>query len=107
MSDITKDFTHTVFFWLKNPEDSGLRAKFETAIKQFLNDSLYAKSSHVGTPAVAERDVIDSSYTYSLLVTFPSKAEHDKYQVEEAHQVFIETCKDLWERVLVYDSEAV
>ncbi len=107
MRDIKNDFTHTVFFWLKNPTDSNARKKFEISLKKFLKDSLYAKASHLGTPAVAEREVIDSSYTYSLLVTFPSKEEHDKYQDESAHHEFINTCKDLWERVLIYDSEAV
>lgn len=107
MSNIKNHFTHTVFFWLKNPSDSEVRTTFETAINKFLKDSLYANESHVGTPAVAERDVIDSSYTYSLLVTFPSKEAHDKYQDEAAHHEFINTCKELWEKVLVYDSEAI
>jgi hypothetical protein len=107
MSNIKNDFTHTVFFWLKNPDDSAVRNAFETAINKFLKDSLYAKESHVGTPAVAERDVIDASYTYSLLVTFPSKEVHDKYQDEPAHHEFINTCKELWKKVLIYDSEAI
>ena len=60
---------------------------------------------HIGTPAQTNRPVIDNSYTYSLIVTFPSKEEHDEYQQEEVHQVFIEEAKELWKKVLVYDSE--
>ncbi len=107
MSDIKKDFVHTVFFWLKNPDSKEDRATFEASLKKFLDDSLFVKGFQVGTPAVAERDVIDSSYTYSLLTTFPSKEEHDKYQQEEAHLVFINECKELWTKVLVYDSESI
>jgi len=107
MSDIKNDFVHTVFFWLKNPESNVDRQKFEASLKQFITDSEYVKASHIGTPSVAERDVIDSSYTYSLMVTFPSREEHDKYQVEPAHLVFINECKDLWSKVLIYDSESL
>lgn len=107
MSDIKNDFVHTVFFWLKNPDSKTDRQKFEASLKLFIADSTYVKASHIGTPSVAERDVIDSSYTYSLMVTFPSREEHDKYQVEPAHVVFINDCKELWDRVLIYDSESL
>lgn len=107
MSDIKKDFVHTVFFWLKNPENSDDRQKFEASLKTFIKNSEFVKASQVGIPSVAQRDVIDSSYTYSLLTTFPSREEHDKYQVEPAHTTFINECKDLWSKVLVYDSESI
>jgi hypothetical protein len=61
----------------------------------------------MGTPPKAVRDVVDDSFTYSLIVTFESAEAQEAYQEEEAHLIFIEECKDLWEKVIVYDSEGV
>ena len=96
---------HSVFFWLKDPKNENVRDRFKTSLEKFIENSQYVKSMHIGTPAQTNRPVIDNSYTYSLIVTFPSKEEHDEYQQEEVHQIFIEEAKELWEKVLVYDSE--
>lgn len=97
-------FVHAVYFWLKEPENQEARKKFEASIKSFIQQSAYVRSSHIGTPAPTRRPVIDSSYSYSLVVTFDSKEDQDKYQDEPVHLKFIEECKDLWEKVVVYDS---
>nr|WP_297919692.1 Dabb family protein [uncultured Allomuricauda sp.] len=97
-------FAHTVYFWFKNPDDSDGRARFESSLKKFLKNSKYAKTDFIGIPPKATRDVVDDSYTYSLIVTFDSAESQENYQNEEAHLLFIEECKDLWERVVVYDS---
>lgn len=105
---IQSDFVHTVFFWFKNPDNAEERKLFETSLKKFLESSEYIKSVHVGTPADTEkRPVVDQSYTYCLSVIFESKDDHDKYQVEEVHQVFIKESSHLWEKVIVYDSESI
>jgi len=101
------DFAHVVFFWLKNPDNQEDRDKFETSLKKFINSSNYIKSKHVGTPADTDRDVIDNTYTYCLIATFKDKADQDKYQEEQVHKVFIEESQDLWEKVVVYDSESI
>lgn len=97
-------FVHVVFFWLKEPENQEARQKFETSLKTFISKSSYVQSTHIGTPADTNRPVIDRSYTYCLIATFTSKEEQDKYQVEPVHLKFIEESKDLWEKVVVYDS---
>ncbi|MGL1885453.1 MAG: Dabb family protein [Reichenbachiella sp.] len=107
MKDTKNNFTHTVLFWFKEPDNQSNRALFESSITEFINDSLYVQFSHIGTPAGTDRDVVDSSYTYSLLVTFESVEDQDKYQVEEAHVKFIEACKELWTKVQVYDSLSI
>ena len=101
------NFAHTVFFWLKNPDNQADRAAFEKSLKKFINQSIYIKTKHIGVPAATDRDVIDNSYTYSLLLTFAHKADQDTYQEEPAHKVFIAESSDLWEKVLVYDSENI
>ncbi|PXA05068.1 stress responsive protein [Coraliomargarita sinensis] len=97
-------FTHVVYFWLKNPKSESDRAKFEAAVKQFMQDSKYAKTRFVGIAPKATRDVVDDSFTYSLILSFESAEAQEKYQTESAHVVFVEACKDLWEKVIVYDS---
>jgi len=102
-----KQFVHTVFFWLKNPEDQASRAKFERSLTTFINNSKFIRTKHLGVPASTNRDVIDRSYTYCLSLTFSSKADQDKYQAEDLHLVFIKESESLWKKVLVYDSESI
>jgi quinol monooxygenase YgiN len=97
-------FTHVVYFWLKNPNNDVDRAKFESAVKQFMQDSKFAKTRFVGVAPKATREVVDDSFTYSLILSFESAEAQEKYQAEPAHKAFVESCKDLWEKVIVYDS---
>lgn len=100
-------FKHTVFFWLKEPENQSDRKAFEASLNKFVNISTYIQSKHIGIPASTDREVIDSSYTYCLSLGFSSKENQDKYQEEPAHKVFIEESSKLWEKVVVYDSIAI
>ncbi|MGW9685131.1 Dabb family protein [Flagellimonas sp. 2504JD1-5] len=97
-------FAHTVYFWFKDPDSKADKARFETSLKTFLKNSKFAKTNFIGTPPMATRDVVDGSFTYSLIVTFESAEAQEAYQTEQAHLTFIEECKDLWEKVIVYDS---
>ncbi len=98
------NFTHCVYIWLKHPDSQEDRKRFETSLRKFLNTSQYAKTNFVGTPPKAVRDVVDDSFTYNLIVTFESAEAQQSYQEEEAHLVFIEECKELWQKVVVYDA---
>lgn len=100
-------FTHTVFFWLKNPDNSSDRIAFETALKKFLANSEYAKTNFIGVPPQATRGVVDGSFTYSLIVTFESAEAQQAYQDEIPHKVFIEEAQGLWEKVIVYDATGI
>ena len=101
------NFAHIVFFWLKNANDADDRVAFEASLTKFINNSSFIQTKHVGTPAATDREVIDSSYTYCLSLTFSNKSDQDQYQEEPAHNLFIEECADLWEKVIVYDSENI
>ena len=101
------NFVHVVYFWLKEPANEKVRATFEASLTSFINNSSFASTKYLGTPADTDRGVIDNSYTYCLMVTFDSKEQHDQYQVEEGHLQFIEECSELWTKVVVYDSENV
>lgn len=104
---LTQDlFIHHVYFWLENPgskEDhtalsAGLEAlSYVPSIKQF----------HIGVPATTNRDVIETTYAFSWLAVFNTKEEQDAYQVDPIHLHFIDTCKHLWKKVIVYDSVGI
>ncbi|MFT5892344.1 MAG: hypothetical protein ACI9Y7_002454 [Dokdonia sp.] len=101
------DFAHTVYFWLHNPENPEERKAFEASLTNFIDQSPYISTKHIGVPASTNRDVIDNSYTYSLLLTFKDKATQDQYQEEPAHKQFIAESSHLWSKVVVYDSENI
>ena len=96
-------FMHVVFFWLKN-EDEASRKKFLSELHKFIDNVDLIKTKHVGSPADTDREVIDSTWTYSLILSFESKKEQDLYQEHELHKVFIKNASALWEKVQVYDS---
>ena len=62
------------------------------------------KMFHIGKPASTNRDVIDTSYSISWMLVFENKEDQDSYQVDPIHLKFVEECKDLWQKVVVYDS---
>jgi len=100
-------FAHTVYFWLKNPDSPEDRESFETSLQKFLDNSAYAKTNFIGKPPKASRDVVDGSFTYSLIVTFESAEAQQNYQDEAPHKLFIEESSKLWTKVIVYDSKGV
>jgi hypothetical protein len=105
-TEFGKRFIHHVFFWLKQPVTPEVKARFEKALKDLVKIETIV-DSHLGVPASTSREVIDASYTYSLLTTCKSKADQDAYQVHPTHLKFVADCKDLWEKVVVYDSVSI
>ncbi|WP_395339324.1 Dabb family protein [Ningiella sp. W23] len=104
MTNFDSNFAHTVYFWLKNPDNPEDRRAFETSLQTFLDNSQFAKTNFIGIPPEASRDVVDGSFTYSLIVTFESAQAQQNYQDEPAHKLFVDKASALWEKVIVYDS---
>lgn len=103
-----KQIEHLVFFWLKNPENENDCNEFEKAIGKLLKTCVYAKNSNLGKPATTiNRPVVDTSYSYCLNITFKNIEEHDNYQSDTTHRLFIAEAKHLWKEVLIYDSELI
>ena len=99
----TDGFIHHVFFWLKNPESKDDRNKLIDGLKK-LTKVKTIKTFHIGQPAGTNRDVIDTSYSISWLLTFASSQEQDSYQLDPIHLQFVDECKELWSKVVVYDT---
>lgn len=103
-TQIKGDFAHTVLIWLKEPENQEHRQKIEDGLNKLSAESEFIKSVHFGTPAGTDRPIVDNSYTYCYIVTFENAEAQDQYQVEPVHQEFLQNCKDLWSKVLIYDA---
>lgn len=107
MKEFDPNFAHTVYFWLKNPDSQEDCKAFETSLQKFLDNSAYAKTRFIGKPPRASRDVVDGSFTYSLIVTFESAEAQQNYQDEPPHKLFVEESSNLWSKVIVYDSQSI
>ncbi len=94
---------HTVFFWMKkNAPKSAAQQTMKDALKYLKTPTV--KNLWAGLPAKTEaRDVINATYDVGLTVTFDSVADHDAYQEDPEHQVFIKRNKKNWLRVEVFD----
>ena len=97
------NFLHVVFFWLVD-DAKETREKFLEELRKFIDNVDLIKTRHIGTPAGTDREVIDSSWSYSLILSFESRKEQDLYQEHQLHKDFIENASALWKKVQVYDS---
>ena len=107
MKEFDSNFAHIVYFWLENPDNKEDCSAFEASLQKFLDTSAYAKTKFIGKPPRAGRDVVDGSFTYSLIVTFESAEAQQNYQDEAPHKLFIEESSELWTKVIVYDSKTI
>ena len=99
----SKIFIHHVYFWLNNPESSEDRDQLIEGLKK-LTKVESIKTFHIGKPADTNRSVIDTSYSLSWLLTFDTKENEASYQTDPIHLKFVEECKHLWKKVVVYDT---
>jgi hypothetical protein len=96
-------FIHHVYFWLAEPTNK-IHKKLLTEGLQKLSSVKTIQRFHIGQPANTSRDVIDSSYSLSWILIFKNAADQDSYQTDPIHLRFVDECKHLWNRVVVYDS---
>ena len=96
---------HTVLFWLKKDLDGDKITHFRMGLES-LSKIESAEAVYIGSPAgTAERPVIDTSYDFCLTVVAKDVAAHDAYQVDPRHTDFINTFKDYWKKVKIYDAD--
>lgn len=100
---MTNIFVHHVYFWLKNSDSKEDLDELVRGLNE-LSKASSIKSYHMGVPAGTSRDVIDGSYAISWLTIFENAEDEQKYQVDPIHLDFIDKCKHLWSKVIVYDS---
>ncbi|MEN9361863.1 MAG: hypothetical protein RL095_3398 [Verrucomicrobiota bacterium] len=97
-------FVHTVYFWLRRDLSAAELQRFSQSLDS-LKSIPATGGTYTGRPASTARPVIDRTYDFALTCLFKDQAEHDAYQVHPTHLAFVEGCRELWMRVLVYDAE--
>ena len=96
-------FVHSVYFWLRDDLSPADSAKFVDGIRSLTTIDV-VQLGVIGTPAGTNREIIDRSYSYALVVTFPDEAAHDAYQVHPVHDAFRENCAGFWKKIVIYDA---
>jgi hypothetical protein len=95
---------HHVLFWLKADTTDEQKAAFRKSLETLENVET-VKNFHVGTPAPIDRAVVDTTYTFSLILFFEDMAGHDVYQVHPVHKAFLDEFRPLFDKVVIYDAE--
>ena len=96
---------HTVIFWLKKDLTVDQRNIFANEVRT-LGEISSVESFHLGTPApTTKRPVIEDSYDFAITVVMKDMDAHDHYQADPIHLEFIDKCKIMWERVVIYDAD--
>lgn len=96
-------FVHHVYFWMNPDATDADRQKLAAGIRSLATIETI-KMSHVGTPADTDRSVIDRSYDFSWLAIFDTPADEEIYQKHPVHLKFVENCRHLWQKLVVYDA---
>ncbi len=95
---------HHVYFWLKEEyQNAADRAVFEQGLDSLFKIGLVTGGRWAVPAKVMLRPVIDQSWDYALSMQFANVEDHDAYQVDPDHNVFIGTFKEWWAKVLVMD----
>jgi hypothetical protein len=95
---------HSVYFWLKPDIAPAKRAGFRTEVEKLAAIPTIEKIYIGGPASLAVRSVTDRSFDLALTILFKDAAAHDAYQVHPIHAAFVETNKESWSQVQVYDS---
>ncbi|MDN5285327.1 MAG: Stress responsive alpha-beta barrel domain protein [Mucilaginibacter sp.] len=95
---------HHVLFWLKADTTADQKQTFRKGLQSLENIEV-VKTFYIGSPAPIERSVVDTTYTFSLILIFENLAAHDVYQVHPLHKAFLDEFRILFEKVVIYDAE--
>lgn len=95
---------HYVLFWLKDDLTEKEVNDF-TGFFEELKSIPNIKSLHYGPPAnTHQRDVVDNSFSYNLLVYFDTMEDVDTYENHPIHLAAIDKYSKNWTKVVVHDS---
>jgi hypothetical protein len=95
---------HHVYFWLKEERKNAAdRDLFEKGLADLYRIKEVAGGIWGQSAETPERPVTDKSFDYALSMRFETMDDHNVYQEDPDHDVFLDAFKDWWEKVLVMD----
>jgi hypothetical protein len=95
-----------VFFALKDKSPAEVE-RLIAGCQRFLSDHTGTHYFSVGRLSDAARPVNVRDFDVALHLIFDSRQAHDDYQVHPRHVEFVETFRDNWSNVRVFDSDIV
>lgn len=97
---------HHVYFWLKaEHKTDASRAELEKGLQHCCDVKSVASGGWGKPAATPARPVTDKTWDYSLYLTFGTIDDHNAYQVDPDHDIFVAENKHRWEKVVVMDVE--
>jgi len=95
---------HNVYFSLKDSSPNLIESLLADC-KQYLSPQAGIVSFNCGVlESDLSREVNDRGFDVSLHILFKTRADHDAYQVDAQHDIFVDRNKDNWANVRVFDS---
>ena len=97
---------HHVYFWLTaEHQNTADKATFEKALDELSKIDQIASVMWGRSAPTPARPVTDKTFDYALSMKFDSVEKHDLYQVHPDHDVFVDSFKPWWGKVLIMDVE--
>jgi hypothetical protein len=96
--------SHQVFFYLNKDLSNSALLEFEEGLEMLINIPLVL-NGYYGKPANTNRAVVDNTYSYGLVLIFKDTDQHNLYQADPIHQIFLDKNASKWTRVQVFDLE--
>jgi hypothetical protein len=96
-------FVHAVYFWLKPGLTPAQTGQFEE-LARAMSKIPTVRHFWLGKPAATNRPVIESSYSYGMVLVFDDAEGEETYQKHPIHDTFREKCGSFWTTVRVFDS---
>lgn len=97
---------HNVFFWLKKDLSASDLQEFEQAL-QLLTEDPDVRAGYFGPPGkTLARPVVETSYSYGLVLVFDDVEAEGRYQNTPVHVKFLNDHKPKIDRVVVYDVQS-
>ena len=97
-------FSHIVIFWT-DPAIPSAANEVLAGAKKYLPNVPGVIQFHAGKMVPSHRPVVEQTYQIALNVQFETKQAQDEYQDHPVHLEFVEKCKPLWTKVVIYDFE--
>jgi hypothetical protein len=97
-------YSHIVIFWT-DPAIPNAAVELLASAKNYLPSVPGVVHFHAGLMASSYRAVVDQSYQVGLNIQFETKQAQAVYQEHPVHLEFVEKCRKLWTKVVVYDFE--
>ena len=95
---------HNVYFSLKDQSPEAMQSLIDDCTTYLSTQTGVLSFSCGILESELDRPVNDRDFNVSLHILFETRADHDAYQTEEQHQIFIDRNKDNWANVRVFDT---